>query len=79
MLHPVFRYARLNSIEALVFVLAEKTATYNEFQIESIRWDAFFQHDRALSYKQVRNALFRLRAKGANMRHICGGSYKWIS
>lgn len=73
------RHVRLATTEALVYQLALKTTEFNCFSIEYIRWDAFFQHDRALSYNQVRNALFRLRRKGANIRHLARGCYKWIS
>lgn len=74
-----YKFLRQGSLEALVYYLAVNTSDYNQFRIEYIRWDALFQHDRVLSYKQVRNAIFRLRAKGLPIRHICRGSYRWIS
>lgn len=77
MLEKYYRALRLNTMEILVFKLALESTAYNEFAIEHIRWDAFFKYDRPLSYKQVRNAIFRMRAKGLPIRHICRGSYRW--
>lgn len=73
------RNVRLDTTEAFVYKLAFETAVWSEFHIEYIRWDAFFNHDTSLSYAQVRNALFRLRRKGAKIRHIARGTYRWIS
>lgn len=70
---------KAGSIELIVLYWALNTATWNEFHIESIRWEAFFQSDKSLSYKQVRDALFRLRAKGLAVRHVARGSYKFVT
>jgi len=79
MLEQYYKFLRQGSLEATVYYLAVNTSEWNEFHIEYIRWDAFFQMDTALSYKQVRNAIFRLRAKGLPIRHIARGTYRWTS
>lgn len=69
---------KTSTVEFFVLYWAQQTAYQNHFAIEYIRWEAFFQDDLYLSYKQVRNALFRLRRKGLAIKHIGRGVYRFV-
>ena len=79
MFADLYAHVKPHTTEHLVLYLALTTSDWSGFSIEIIRWDALFMYDTPLSYKQVRNAIFRLRAKGLPIRHICRGTYLWKS
>lgn len=50
---------------------------YEEFSIADIRFDAFYRFRLELSWKQVRDALYRLNHGKLLFRHIAKGVYTW--
>lgn len=77
-MYNYLEHFRPGTLQQSIYQCALEASTVNEFSIEGIRWRAYFEYDLVLSYKQVRNALFRMKARGAlPIRHIARGTYKW--
>lgn len=72
-----------DSLQSCVLYFASKVTYQGEFSIHNIRLQVYREtHGIALSYKQVRNALFRMRENpyyhGQEYFHIGRGVYSWI-
>lgn len=68
---------RLNlTIEDMVLKIARRFSPDVKFPITVICWMAVWEFNRNLSYKQVRDALYRMR-EWSLIRHNGEGMYQW--
>lgn len=66
------------TIQELSWVAAKAVTMRGGFVIEDILIELHINHNRTLTYRQVRNALFRLRDT-MQIRHVQRGGYLWKS
>lgn len=71
--------AHPQSLEEKVYNWACRTSAGNQFDIGVIRLSMAVFDQEEYSYKQVRDALYRLRVKTGLFTHLLRGVYKWQS
>lgn len=54
-----------------------KRSGYPEFSIRDIQFHVIYTYNLPLSYKQTRDALYRVRVRTRQIRHILRGVYQW--
>lgn len=67
------------TLQTHVLTVARATTNYGCFDIGTIRLVIAIADGQEYSYRQVRNALYRLRVNGQPFKHLSRGIYKWIA
>lgn len=68
------------TIQEIVLLAAlDTTDRHDYFSVDAIRLEIGIKQQKFLSYKQVRDALYRLRTvQNVSIEHVGRGKYRWL-
>lgn len=76
--YTALRDHQTETIEQLVYEAAQRVTYNGGFSNDAIRFSVSFNHKILLTFKQTRNALYRLREKQGEFYHHMNNQYFWI-